>query len=165
MSLIGSILLSILLVLVGVLVWQKWISRRFGEETDDCEQEETSGFKLDVPKGPISFPIVGNLIQLGDRPHEKMMRWAKTYGPIYQLYLGSQRVVVLNGAKLVREALVDQSETFAGRPKLYMIHATLKGSDTFICCLRVVDHEFDCELNVSYECKLERKGLDLVAVQ
>ena len=120
MNLIGSFLLSVLSILIAYLVWRRWSVK---DESDDDE----SDCKLDVPKGPISLPLVGNLIQLGDRPHEKMMAWVKDYGPIYQVYLGSQLVVVLNGTEMVREALVKQAEEFAGRPKLYMIHATLKG--------------------------------------
>jgi cytochrome P450 family 2 subfamily U polypeptide 1 len=36
-------------------------------------------------------------------------------------------VVVLNSASVIREALHDHSETFAGRPYLHMIHETLHG--------------------------------------
>ena len=49
------------------------------------------------------------------------------YGPIFRLRLGSQTVVVLNSASVIREALHDHSETFAGRPYLHMIHETLHG--------------------------------------
>jgi cytochrome P450 family 2 subfamily U polypeptide 1 len=49
------------------------------------------------------------------------------YGPIFRLRLGSQMVVVLNSASVIREALHDHSETFAGRPYLHMIHETLHG--------------------------------------
>jgi len=49
------------------------------------------------------------------------------YGPIFRLRLGSQTVVVLNSASVIREALHDYSEEFAGRPYLYVIHETLHG--------------------------------------
>jgi cytochrome P450 family 2 subfamily U polypeptide 1 len=49
------------------------------------------------------------------------------YGPIFRLRLGSQMVVVLNSASVIREALHDHSEAFAGRPYLHMIHETLHG--------------------------------------
>lgn len=131
MNYIGAFLFTVLSVLLAYLAWQK-LRKDKGECEGDENEDESQGSEdksppLDVPKGPISLPLIGNLIQLGDRPHEKMMKWVKTYGPIYQLYLGSQLVVVLNGTRLVREALVDQGEIFAGRPQLYMIHATLKG--------------------------------------
>lgn len=82
---------------------------------------------LSVPSGPRGLPILGNILQLGDRPHEKMFEWSKKYGPIFKVYLGSELVVVLNGTNTVREAFIQNEEEFAGRPKLYMIHATLKG--------------------------------------
>lgn len=147
MNLIGSFLLSVLSVLITYTVWRRWKSSMDSASTStSCDDDSVDGsssrlppvvddedaaaveFKLDVPKGPFSLPIVGNLIQLGYRPHEKMTQWMKDYGPIYQLYLGSQLVVVLNGTETIREALIGQGEVFAGRPKLYMIHATLKGS-------------------------------------
>lgn len=82
---------------------------------------------ISVPSGPRALPIFGNILQLGDRPHEKMLEWTKKYGPIFKVYLGSELVVVLNGTDMVREAFIENDEEFAGRPKLYMIHATLKG--------------------------------------
>lgn len=83
--------------------------------------------KLNVPHGPFSLPFVGNLLQLGSRPFETLTSMADEYGPIYQIKLGSETVVVLNGTNCIREALIDHGTEFAGRPKLYMIHATLKG--------------------------------------
>jgi cytochrome P450 len=82
-----------------------------------------------VPRGPRPWPIVGNLLQLGHRPYETIYRWSKMskYGPIFRLRFGSQSVVVLNSASIIREALHDHSETFAGRPYLHMIHETLHG--------------------------------------
>lgn len=124
MSLITYFLLAVFTTLVAYLWWREWTVKSDLSPADDDDKP----FELDVPKGPISFPLVGNLIQLGDRAHETMMKWAKTYGPIYQVYLGSQRVVVLNGTEIIREALIGQSEVFASRPQLYMIHAFLKGS-------------------------------------
>lgn len=82
-----------------------------------------------VPKGPRPWPIIGNLLQLGTRPYETIYRWSKKskYGPIFRLRLGSQDVIVLNSASIIREALHDHSEAFAGRPYLPMIHETLHG--------------------------------------
>ena len=65
---------------------------------------------LKVPSGPLSFPIIGNLLQLGDRPYEKMVSFSKKYGPVYSLKLGSQKVVVLNGTEIIRDALINHSE-------------------------------------------------------
>ncbi|CAF1193935.1 unnamed protein product [Rotaria sp. Silwood1] len=82
-----------------------------------------------VPNGPRPWPIVGNLLQLGYRPYETIYNWSKMpkYGPIFRLQLGSQSVIVLNSTSVIREALHDHSEAFAGRPYLHMIHETLHG--------------------------------------
>jgi cytochrome P450 len=84
---------------------------------------------INVPWGPRGWPIVGNLLQLGYRPYETLYRWSKlpNYGAIFQLRLGSQAVVVLNSSSIIREALHDHGEAFAGRPYLHMIHETLHG--------------------------------------
>ena len=49
------------------------------------------------------------------------------YGAIFRIRLGSQMVVILNSVSVIREALHDHAEIFAGRPYLYMIHETLGG--------------------------------------
>ena len=84
---------------------------------------------LNVPWGPRPWPVFGNLLQLGYRPYETLYRWSKgsAYGSIFRLRFGSQEVVVLNSPSIIREALHDHSETFAGRPYLHMIHETLHG--------------------------------------
>lgn len=40
------------------------------------------------------------------------------YGPVFTVFLGLQRVVVLCGYQAVKEALVDQAEEFSGRGQL-----------------------------------------------
>lgn len=80
-----------------------------------------------VPKGPRGIPFFGNILQLGRRPYITLFKWSNKYGPVFRVRLGSQDIVVLNGTKTIRDALLNKSEEFAGRPKLYMIHATLKG--------------------------------------
>ena len=91
------------------------------------ELQKRSSLTLDVPKVPWALPFIGNFIQLGTRPHEKLFKFWQDYGPIYQIKLGAETVVVLNGTDTIREALIDHGTEFAGRPELYMIHATLKG--------------------------------------
>lgn len=40
---------------------------------------------------------------------------AKEYGPIYSIHMGPQRIVVLTGYEMVKEALVNQADAFSGR--------------------------------------------------
>ncbi|XP_029473195.1 cytochrome P450 2J5-like [Rhinatrema bivittatum] len=41
---------------------------------------------------------------------------AKTYGDLYTVWLGQTPIIVLNGCKVIREALVSHAEEFSGRP-------------------------------------------------
>ncbi len=97
------------------------------DDDDDADDNDDDKMKLKVPNGPISLPLIGNMLQLGSKPFEKLFEWSYKYGPIFKIKLGSQTIVVLNGTDVIREALIENEEEFAGRPKLYMIHATLKG--------------------------------------
>uniref|UniRef100_A0A3P9K3K5 Cytochrome P450, family 1, subfamily C, polypeptide 2 n=1 Tax=Oryzias latipes TaxID=8090 RepID=A0A3P9K3K5_ORYLA len=66
--------------------------------------------------GPFAWPVVGNALQLGQMPHIIFSKLAKKYGDVYQIRLGCSDVVVLNGDRVIREALVQHSTEFAGRP-------------------------------------------------
>ncbi|CAB1335128.1 unnamed protein product [Coregonus sp. 'balchen'] len=68
--------------------------------------------------GPFAWPVVGNAMQLGKMPHITFSKLAKKYGNVYQIRLGCNNIVVLNGDTAIREALVQHSTEFAGRPKL-----------------------------------------------
>ncbi|XP_066539734.1 cytochrome P450 1C2 [Hoplias malabaricus] len=66
--------------------------------------------------GPFAWPLVGNAMQLGQMPHITFSKLAKKYGNVYQIHLGSNDIVVLNGDRAIRQALVQHSKEFAGRP-------------------------------------------------
>ncbi|PIK55197.1 putative cytochrome P450 1A1-like [Apostichopus japonicus] len=71
----------------------------------------------EVP-GPIGFPIIGNILQLGTVPHVSFVELAKKYGDVFRIRIGSRSVIVLNGRQAIHQALVRQSVDFAGRPGL-----------------------------------------------
>ncbi|XP_075209674.1 cytochrome P450 1B1 [Chanos chanos] len=66
--------------------------------------------------GPFAWPLVGNAMQLGQMPHVTFSKLAKKYGNIYQIRLGCNDIVVLNGYTVIRQALIEHSTEFAGRP-------------------------------------------------
>ncbi|XP_077977545.1 steroid 17-alpha-hydroxylase/17,20 lyase-like [Glandiceps talaboti] len=69
------------------------------------------------PKGPPGWPVLGNLLQLGPKPHLKLTEWSRQYGAVYSLRLCQKNVVVLNSYKALSEAMVDRQADFAGRPR------------------------------------------------
>jgi hypothetical protein len=121
MNYISIALISVVIVLIYLIYLNKF------QKNPKTSNPESQNTELTVPHGPMSLPMIGNLLQLGDRPFETLFKWSDLYGPIFQIKLGSEKVVILNGTDTIREALIDYGNEFAGRPKLYMIHATLKG--------------------------------------
>lgn len=77
-------------------------------------QKSSGGRKLPLPPGPRGVPILGFLPFLNSEFHITLTKLSDKFGPIYQIYLGRKRVVVLNDSKLVREAF--RQPVFSGRP-------------------------------------------------
>lgn len=115
-------LVSLFLALTTIFVVYEY---RMKKNRDEDKAE--GRMRLNVPHGPVSLPFIGNMLQLGRRPYETLFKMWDIYGPIFRIKLGKETVVVLNGTDIIREALIKNGKEFAGRPKLYMIHATLKG--------------------------------------
>ncbi|XP_062325967.1 cytochrome P450 1B1-like [Osmerus eperlanus] len=78
--------------------------------------------------GPFAWPLVGNAMQLGQMPHITFSRLAKKYGNVYQIRLGCNDIVVLNGDKAIRQALVQHSTEFAGRPNFISFQSVSGGN-------------------------------------
>lgn len=69
---------------------------------------------LKLPPGPRGLPFLGYLPFVGHEIHLTLTSLSERYGPIYQIFLGGIRVVVLNDAALVRQAF--KQPVFSGRP-------------------------------------------------
>ncbi|XP_075278857.1 cytochrome P450 2H1 [Opisthocomus hoazin] len=81
------------------------------------------------PPGPITLPIVGNILQLNPRNlPESLKKLSKKYGPVFTIYLGPQKVVVLYGYDVVKEALIDQADDFSGRGNLPLLKKLFRGT-------------------------------------
>lgn len=94
-----SILLLSLLVVFGVRL------RSSGNKT-----------LLRRPPGPRGVPVLGNLLQLGRRPHESLCEMSKVYGPLMSLRLGCATTIVASSPEMAREILQTNDKTFANRP-------------------------------------------------
>ncbi|XP_027080660.1 geraniol 8-hydroxylase-like [Coffea arabica] len=69
-----------------------------------------------LPPGPKGLPIIGNLLKLGDRPHESLTMLAKIHGPLMTIKLGRVTTVVASSAEMAREILQKNDQAFLSRP-------------------------------------------------
>ncbi|XP_057696755.1 cytochrome P450 2J2-like [Corythoichthys intestinalis] len=78
------------------------------------------------PPGPLALPFLGNVFAGMD--YKSIERLAKDYGPVCSLRKGSQRIVFVSGYRMVKEALVNQLDSFADRPKMPLFDEVFKGA-------------------------------------
>ncbi|GLJ32221.1 hypothetical protein SUGI_0648550 [Cryptomeria japonica] len=71
--------------------------------------------RLSLPPGPSGWPILGNLIQLGKRPHESLYALSVKYGPLMTLRLGMRTVVVVSSPAMAKEVFKTHDNILAGR--------------------------------------------------
>ncbi|KAK7342733.1 hypothetical protein VNO80_25689 [Phaseolus coccineus] len=69
-----------------------------------------------LPPGPPKWPIVGNLLQLGQLPHRDLASLCEKYGPLVYLKLGNIDAITTNDPNIIHEILVSQDDVFASRP-------------------------------------------------
>ncbi|GJS99448.1 geraniol 8-hydroxylase-like protein [Tanacetum coccineum] len=68
-----------------------------------------------MPPGPIGLPIIGNLLDLGPKPHESLAKLSKLHGPLMTIRLGSITSVVASTPDAAREILQRNDEACSGR--------------------------------------------------
>lgn len=69
-----------------------------------------------LPPGPKPRPFIGNLGQLGSKPHQTLAAMARTYGPLMYLRLGFVDVVVAATAEVAEQFLKTHDLNFSSRP-------------------------------------------------
>ncbi|XP_066494455.1 cytochrome P450 2G1-like isoform X2 [Tiliqua scincoides] len=85
-----------------------------------------------LPPGPFSWPVLGGLPSLKEASLlQSFLKLREQYGDVFSLRLGPQLVTVLCGYKMVKAALVDQAEEFAGRPQVPILEKTNKDHGIF----------------------------------
>lgn len=68
-----------------------------------------------LPPGPTPWPVVGNILQMGKMPHVTLTNFAKTYGPLMFLRLGTQYLVVGSSPSVAIEILKTHDRILSGR--------------------------------------------------
>ncbi|KAF8164128.1 cytochrome P450 [Mycena galopus ATCC 62051] len=99
-----SVLLIFLLVLCVAALLRKVGSREAG-----------------LPPGPPTVPVLGNAhIFPTELPHFKFTEWARKYGGIFSLKVGSSTVVVLTNVAAVKELMEKRSAFTSDRPSIHL---------------------------------------------
>ncbi|XP_047971335.1 trans-cinnamate 4-monooxygenase-like [Salvia hispanica] len=76
------------------------------------------GRKLKLPPGPISVPIFGNWLQVGDDlNHRNLSEYARRFGDVFLLRMGQRNVAVASAPDLAKEVLHAQGVAFGSRPR------------------------------------------------
>ncbi|EYU32401.1 hypothetical protein ABFS82_13G047500 [Erythranthe guttata] len=70
-----------------------------------------------LPPSPPKLPIIGNLHQLGFRPHKTLHSLSRKHGPLMLLHLGSVPLLVVSSPDLAKEILKTHDPIFSNRPK------------------------------------------------
>ncbi|XP_055041789.2 cytochrome P450 2J2-like isoform X2 [Misgurnus anguillicaudatus] len=76
------------------------------------------------PPGPLSLPFLGTIFTEMD--FKTMDKLTEVYGNVFSLRVGNQKMVVISGYKLVKEALIEH-DGFVDRPAVPIFHKTYKG--------------------------------------
>ncbi|XP_043945761.1 cytochrome P450 2K1-like [Protopterus annectens] len=81
------------------------------------------------PRGPTPLPLIGNLHLLDlKRPQNSLMKLAEKYGNIYTFHMGLQKLVVLAGYEMVKDALVNHAYEFGDRGHVPIFEETAQGN-------------------------------------
>ncbi|KAL4187184.1 hypothetical protein AMTRI_Chr09g17640 [Amborella trichopoda] len=68
-----------------------------------------------LPPGPKGLPLLGSLLELGNRPHAALATLAKTHGPLMTLRLGLRTVVVASSSDMAKEVCQKNDHALASR--------------------------------------------------
>ncbi|XP_056133846.1 cytochrome P450 2J2-like isoform X2 [Lampris incognitus] len=77
------------------------------------------------PPGPLALPLLGNIFTGTD--FKTINKMTEEYGRVFSLRKGSERIVFVSGFKMVKEALINQLDSFVERPIIPLFHVVFKG--------------------------------------
>ncbi|XP_056392502.1 cytochrome P450 2W1-like [Hyla sarda] len=84
------------------------------------------------PPGPTPLPLIGNLHQLDFKRQDlSLLKLSEKYGPIFTIHLGMNKAVVLTGLETIKEALVEEADTFSDRAFFPIFHDIQGGNGVF----------------------------------
>ncbi|KAD5316959.1 hypothetical protein E3N88_16905 [Mikania micrantha] len=68
-----------------------------------------------LPPGPYPFPVIGNLLKLGNKPHRSLAALSKHYGPLMLLKLGSKTTIVISSPDVAKDFFQKHDYSFSNR--------------------------------------------------
>jgi phenylacetate 2-hydroxylase len=80
-----------------------------------------------LPEAP-GWPIFGSLFELGDNHSNALSQMAKKLGPVFQVRMGSRRIVVANSYDSIKELWVKNQAALISRPALHTFHNIVSSS-------------------------------------
>ncbi|KAK9177441.1 hypothetical protein WN944_029463 [Citrus x changshan-huyou] len=98
-----DLLINCILWLVFTLVWAMTLSF------------VSRGRHKQLPPGPKPYLVIGNLLELGAKPHKSLTKLAKVHGPIMSLRLGLVITVVVSSASMAKAILQNHDLSFYDR--------------------------------------------------
>lgn len=78
------------------------------------------------PPGPWGLPIVGYLPFMDRKMNLTLTKLADKYGDVYQVQIGTRKIVVINGNTTIKEAFAPGKSDFSGRPDFFTYSAADK---------------------------------------
>ncbi|KAK9049112.1 hypothetical protein SSX86_031922 [Deinandra increscens subsp. villosa] len=75
-----------------------------------------------LPPGPKPWPIIGNIHQIGHKPHASTAMFSKEYGPLISLRFGSKLIVVASSREAAMGILKTQDRLLSGRSIADSLH-------------------------------------------
>ncbi|KAL3835109.1 hypothetical protein ACJIZ3_009845 [Penstemon smallii] len=70
-----------------------------------------------TPPSPPKLPLIGNLHQIGSKPHKNLQSLAQKHGPLMLLHMGNVPLLVVSSPDLAKEILKTHDPIFSNRPK------------------------------------------------
>ncbi|EYE93020.1 cytochrome P450 [Aspergillus ruber CBS 135680] len=83
-----------------------------------------------LPEIP-GIPLFGNLLQLGDQHATVAGKWAKKYGPVFQVRMGNKRIIFANSFDSVRQLWIKDQSALVSRPTFHTFHSVVSSSQGF----------------------------------
>ncbi|KAG5539704.1 hypothetical protein RHGRI_020046 [Rhododendron griersonianum] len=68
-----------------------------------------------LPPGPTPWPVLGNILHMGEKPHITLTEFAQFYGPLMSLKLGTQLLIVGSSPAAAGEILKTHDRVLSAR--------------------------------------------------